>query len=114
MDINSIATIVATILGSFGGLEFFRWLGSRKKDNVVWLEERITQRDLKIDALYVELRKEQSDKLNWIHKYHELELLHKEAEWSRCDRPDSECSRRIPPRRKLDLKIEGNNNETDK
>lgn len=45
MDINSIATIVATILGSFGGLEFFRWLGSRKKDNAVWLEERITQRD---------------------------------------------------------------------
>lgn len=45
MDINSIATIVATILGSFGGLEFIKWLGSRKKNEVVWLEDRVTQRD---------------------------------------------------------------------
>ena len=63
------------------------------------LEERIAQRDAKIDALYVELRNEQSDKLAWIHKCHELELQLKDAEHNRCDRPDSECGRRIPPRR---------------
>ena len=103
MDINSIATIAATILGSIGGLEFFRWLGGRKKDNVVWLEERITQRDLKIDALYVELRKEQADKLNWIHKYHELELLYKEAEWNRCN--VRHCEGRIPPRGEMNKTI---------
>ena len=63
------------------------------------LEERIAQRDAKIDALYVKLRNEQSDKLAWIHKCHELELQLKDAEHNRCDRPDSECGRRIPPRR---------------
>ena len=127
---------ILTIVGTMGGIEGVKWAvrawvnrhtDARKEDaaadaleidneknQVTWLEDRVTQRDLKIDALYIELRKEQADKLNWIHKYHELELLHKEAEWSRCDRPDSECSRRIPPRRKLGLKIEGNNNETDK
>lgn len=48
---------------------------------------------------YVKLRNEQSDKLAWIHKCHELELQLKDAEHNRCDRPDSECGRRIPPRR---------------
>ena len=64
-----------------------------------WLEERIAQRDAKIDTLYVELRNKQSDKLAWIHKCHELELQLKDAEHNRCDRPDSECGRRIPPHR---------------
>lgn len=103
MDINSIATIVATVLGSFGGLEFIKWLGSRKKNEVVWLEDRVTQRDLKIDALYVELRKEQADKLNWIHKCHELELLYKEAEWNRCN--VRHCEGRIPPRGEMNKTI---------
>ena len=109
------------IIGAFGGLEAVRWgvtfwvnrkTNARKEDasadsmedenerkQVVWLEERIAQRDAKIDALYVELRNEQSDKLAWIHKCHELELQLKDAEHNRCDRPDSECGRRIPPRR---------------
>lgn len=104
MDIGSIATIVATILGSFGGLEFIKWLGSRKKNEVDWMEERLTQRDLKIDALYIELRQEQAAKLEEIHKRHEAELALKDAENNRCDRPDSDCGRRIPPRVKLDLK----------
>ena len=70
-----------------------------EKNQVTWLEDRITQRDLKIDALYVELRQEQSAKLDEIH--------------NRCDRPDSECGRRIPPRRKLDLKDKEGKNEKD-
>lgn len=104
MDIGNIATIVATILGSFGGLEFIKWLGSRKKNEVDWLEERITQRDAKIDALYIELRQEQANKLEEIHKRHEIELALKDAENNRCDRPDSECGRRKPPRIKLECK----------
>ena len=77
------------IIGAFGGLEAVRWgvtfwvnrkTNARKEDasadsmedenerkQVDWLEERIAQRDAKIDALYVELRNEQSDKLEWIH-----------------------------------------------
>lgn len=77
---------------------------TNEKNQVGWLEDRITQRDLKIDALYVELRQEQSAKLDEIHKRHEAELALKDAENNRCDRPDSECGRRIPPRRKLELK----------
>lgn len=71
------------IIGAFGGLEAVRWgvtfwvnrkTNARKEDasadsmedenerkQVDWLEERIAQRDAKIDALYVELRNEQSD-----------------------------------------------------
>ena len=109
------------IIGAFGGLEAVRWgvtfwvnrkTNARKEDasadsmedenerkQADWLEERVAQRDAKIDTLYVELRNKQSDKLAWIHKCHELELQLKDAEHNRCDRPDSECGRRIPPRR---------------
>lgn len=105
------------IIGGFGGLKAVRWgvtfwvnhkTNARKEDasadsmedenkrkQVDWLEERIAQRDAKIDALYVKLRNEQSDKLAWIHKCHELELQLKDAEHNRCDRPDSECGRRM-------------------
>ena len=76
-----------------------RWRMRTSVSRLTGWEERIAQRDAKIDALYVELRNEQSDKLAWIHKCHELELQLKDAEHNRCDRPDSECGRRIPPRR---------------
>ena len=128
MDLSNSATmtqvnrhIFEVVFGAFGGLEAVRWgvtfwvnhkTNTRKEDasadsmedenkrkQVDWLEERIAQRDAKIDALYVKLRNEQSDKLAWIHKCHELELQLKDAEHNRCDRPDSECGRRIPPRR---------------
>ena len=110
-----------TILGTLGGLEAIKWMvnfyvnrktDARKEDasadsmedenerkQVDWLEDRIAQRDTKIDAIYVELRNEQNDKLIWIHKCHELALQLKDAEHNRCDRPDNDCSRRIPPRR---------------
>ena len=79
------------IIGAFGGLEAVRW------GVTFWVNRKTNAR--KEDALYVELRNEQSDKLAWIHKCHELELQLKDAEHNRCDRPDSECGRRIPPRR---------------
>lgn len=99
MDLASAATIVATIVGSFGGLEFIKWLGGRRKSEVDWLEERMGQRDAKIDSLYGELRRSEADKLEWIHKYHELELMCKEAEWNRCN--VRHCERREPPRGSL-------------
>ena len=69
------------------------------RKQVGWLEERVAQRDTKIDALYAELREVEGDRLNWVHKCHEAELALKDAEHNRCDRPDSECGRRVPPRR---------------
>lgn len=122
VDLNTVLAVI----GAMGGVEGIKWgirawvnrkTDARKEDaaadaleitneknQVGWLEDRITQRDLKIDALYVELRQEQSAKLDEIHKRREAELALKDAEHNRCDRPDSECGRRIPPRRKLELK----------
>lgn len=109
---------ILTIVGAMGGVEGIKWglrawlnrkTDARKEDaaadaleidneknQVTWLEDRVTQRDLKIDSLYVELRNEQGDKLNWIHKYYELELRYKEAEWDKCD--IKTCTTREPPR----------------
>ena len=126
VDLTDMLTIIGSVIGAMGGFEAFKWgitawrnrkTDARKenaaadaleinneKDQITWLENRITQRDLKIDALYAELRQEQSAKLEEIHKRHEAELALKDAEHNRCDRPDSECGKRIPPRRKLILK----------
>ena len=91
-----ITTILAFIT-AMGGLEAVKWLvryitcrktdarkeeasvNSMEEENrrkkVDWLEERLTQRDEKIDGLYIELRKEQEEKIDWIHKCHEVELM---------------------------------------
>ena len=106
-----------TILGTLGGLEAIKWIvnfyvnrktNARKEDaaadaaenenerkQVAWLEERIAQRDAKIDAIYVELRQEQAEKLQFIHDKHELELKLKEAEIKKCDVRG--CNNRQPP-----------------
>lgn len=106
-----------TILGALGGFEAIKWIvnfyvnrktNARKEDaaanaaenenerkQVAWLEDRIAQRDAKIDALYVELRQEQSAHLEEIHKRHEVELKLKEAEMKRCDVRG--CQNRQPP-----------------
>lgn len=112
---------LVTLIGVLGGWEGIKWIimtiinrrtNARKEDasadamvdenyrkHVGWLEERVAQRDTKIDALYAELREVEGDRLNWVHKCHEAELALKDAEHNRCDRPDSECGRRVPPRR---------------
>lgn len=105
------------LIGALGGLEAVKWVvnfyvnrrtNARKEDasadamenenerkQVAWLEERIAQRDAKIDAIYVELRQEQSAHLDDIHKKHELELKLKEAEIKKCDVRG--CMNRQPP-----------------
>ena len=66
-----------------------------ERKQVAWLEDRISQRDAKIDALYIELRQEQAAHLDEIHKRHETELKLKEAEMKRCDVRG--CGKRQPP-----------------
>lgn len=66
-----------------------------ERKQVAWLEDRVSLRDVKIDSLYNELRKEQAEKLDWIHKYHELELKDKELAYRKCD--VRACSNREPP-----------------
>ena len=111
-----ITTILAFITAR-GGLEAVKWLvryitfrktDARKEEAYVnsmeeenrrkkvdWLEERLTQRDEKIDGLYIELRKEQEEKINWIHKCHEVELIQKESEVKKCEIRG--CVKRMPP-----------------
>ena len=103
MELNEWLALV----GALGGFEAIKWIvnfyvnrrtNARKEDatadsmedenerkQVAWLEDRIAQRDAKIDAIYVELRQEQSAHLEDIHKKHELELRLKEAEIKKCD-----------------------------
>ena len=105
------------ILGAVGGTSTITWAvtfwvnrktNARKEDasadamenenerkQIAWLEERIAQRDAKIDTIYVELRQEQAEKLQLIHDKHELELKLKEAEIKKCDVHG--CSNRQPP-----------------
>ena len=105
------------IIGTLGGFEAIKWVvnfyvnrktNARKEDasadamenenerkQVEWLEDRISQRDAKIDALYIELRQEQAAHLDEIHKRHETELKLKEAEMKRCDVRG--CGKRQPP-----------------
>ena len=102
-----ITTILAFIT-AMGGLEAVKWIvryiSCRKTDarkeeasvcnleeenrrkKVDWLEDRLTQRDEKIDGLY---------KINWIHKCHEVELIQKESEVKKCEIRG--CTQRMPP-----------------
>ena len=105
------------VLGAIGGTSTITWLvtfwvnrktNARKEDatadsmenenerkQVDWLEKRLAERDAKIDAIYVELRQEQAEKLQLIHDKHELELKLKEAEIKKCDVRG--CANRQPP-----------------
>lgn len=108
---------IATLLTALGGFELIKWLVSwiatrkstQKKvreeaealeinneiNKIGWLENRILERDKKIDALYGELRAEQQSKLDEIHRRYSLELILKESEVKRCD--VRKCSSRKPP-----------------
>jgi len=58
-------------------------------------DERLKQRDDKVDAIYRDWRNSQNEVQIWAQKYHELELKSKEAEVRRCDVRG--CKDRIPP-----------------
>ena len=112
----SLETILS-LLAALGGFELIRWLVTtilhrrtdRRKERasataaedenerkqVTWLENRLAERDAKIDALYVELRQEQGARLEEVHRRHEVELQLKEAALKRCDVHG--CTNRRPP-----------------
>lgn len=66
-----------------------------EKKQVSWLEDRIAQRDAKIDSLYIELRQEQNEKVEYIKKLHEKELEVEIFKLKRCDVRG--CADRMPP-----------------
>lgn len=113
MSITDIITLVGTIGGVQGLVEIGKWWQTRKinrrkeeadvrasenqvnRSQVDWLEKRLSERDAKIDAIYAELRKEQTLRIDEIHQRHEVELRLTEAEARKC--LVRGCSSRIPP-----------------
>lgn len=113
METSDILTIIGSIGGIHGITELAKWWRGRKvhdrqdvagavsaeneneRKQVDWLEKRLAERDAKIDALYAELRAEQSAHLQDIYKLHEVELKLAEAEVKKCHKRG--CADRIPP-----------------
>lgn len=113
MELNDWVVLITALGGIEGVKQLIKWWVGRKvelrkevatvdnleeeneRKQVKWLEDRISQRDIKIDALYVELRDTQSALLGEVHKRHEVELKLKEAEFRRCD--VRKCADRKPP-----------------
>lgn len=106
-------TIIATIIASLGGREFFAWIANRKayarKENasakdaelsvyekqIERYEQRLAQRDQKVDALYKELREEQRRNLDLVEKVNKLELDVEIKDLQKCETRG--CVDRRPP-----------------
>ena len=113
METTDLLALIGGIGGVQGVIELIKWWRGRKvqdrqdiagvvaaeneneRKQVNWLEERLAERDKKIDALYIELRTEQAARLEEVHRRHEVELQLKEAEVKKCHKRG--CNDRIPP-----------------
>lgn len=113
MDTADILTIIGGIGGIQGIIELAKWWRGRKvqdrqdvaevvaaeneieRNQVSWLKARLAERDKKIDAIYSELRAEQTARLEEVHRRHEVELKLAEAEVRKCHKRG--CTDRIPP-----------------
>ena len=106
-------TIIAAIVASLGGREFFTWLANRKaysrKENasaeeaeltvhekqIERYEQRLATRDAKVDAIYKELREEQKRNLDLIEKVNKLEFDIEVLTLQKCEVRG--CPKRQPP-----------------
>ncbi|GHT29755.1 hypothetical protein AGMMS49574_07380 [Bacteroidia bacterium] len=106
-------TIIATILASLGGREFFTWMANRKayarKENAIAkdaelsvhekqierYEQRLATRDAKVDAIYRELREEQRRNLDLTEVVNKLEFQVELRELQKCEKRG--CKSRQPP-----------------
>ncbi len=113
MNITDIITLIGTVGGIQGIVEIGKWWQTRKlegrkeaadvkaaenhvnRQQIDWLEKRLAERDAKIDAIYTELRKEQTLRIGEIHQRHEAELRLAEAEARKCIIRG--CPQRQPP-----------------
>lgn len=115
---------IVLLIGALGGWEALKWLlnsllyrktNARKEDasadaaeienllNVINTltnqlenaDKRTKERDTKVDYVYGELRREQSEKLELIREKHSTEINLKEAQIRRCD--VRKCANRLPP-----------------
>lgn len=116
-DMQMEMTDIMTLMGAVGGVQGIveigkRWYSRRiemrradadvtamenqnRRQQIDWLEKRLAERDAKIDAIYTELRQEQTQRINEIRLRHEVELRLTEAEARKC--LVRGCPSRIPP-----------------
>ena len=113
MDTNDLVMLITALGGIEGLKQLLKWWLNRRSElrkqdasadaaenenerkQVDWLEARLAQRDAKVDALYTELRKQESEKIELIYTLHEKELQLKEAEVKKCEVRG--CENRKPP-----------------
>lgn len=113
MEITDIMTLVGAAGGMQGIVEIVkRWHSRRmemrkeeadvtavenqnRRQQIDWLEKRLMERDAKIDAIYAELRQEQTRRIDEMHQRHEVELRLTDAEARKC--LVRGCRNRIPP-----------------
>lgn len=106
-------TIIAAIVASLGGREFFTWLTNRKaysrKENasakeaelavhekqIERYEQRLATRDARVDAIYKELREEQKRNLGLVETINKMELTIEVLTFHKCEKRG--CSDRQPP-----------------
>lgn len=118
---------VIVILGALGGLEgirqFMKWWRTRRAEKRVqeaaadnaeletlrkqydWLQGKYEALNKKVDELYNSIHDLETRNMELLKRNGELELALKIAEWDKCERPDDECIRRLPPRQKCRLKM---------
>lgn len=102
MEIQDLLALIGTIGGIQGFCEALRWWQSRRlrlrqdeaevsalesensRKQTDWLEQRLADRDAKIDNLYSELRKEQERRISEICERHQVELRLTEADARKC------------------------------
>ena len=118
---------VIVILGALGGLEgirqFMKWWRTRRAEKRVqeaaadnaeletlrkqydWLQGKYEALNKKVDELYNSIHDLETRNMELLKRNGELELALKIAEWDKCERPDDECIRRLPPRQRCRLKM---------
>lgn len=113
MDWTTVLATAATIISALGGLELVKWLFNRKNSDrkekadirdqeidthqkqIERYEKRLSERDLKVDAIYRELREEQKKNLELIETNNKLELDKELLQHQKCEVRG--CQNRKPP-----------------
>ena len=106
-------SILASVLATLGGREFFVWLHNRKavarkeeaqaqdaeltvhEKQIERYEQRLAQRDAKVDAIYIELREVQRRELEHLKEINRLQFEIELRDVKKCERRG--CPEREPP-----------------
>lgn len=130
MTDNGIISIIISVITSLGGFTFISRLMNRKwekqkltvenigimeetgRKQIDWLEKRITERDRRIESIFLELRKEQNGTIELLRKLHELQMRLREEQYYRCER--TACPSRTSTGKPPNTRIAGYSSPTGK